>query len=199
MKLKTFVFQICLILGIAGCDNGGRNVLWDQLDQLGKEKTDLKLQVQQLEEENKGLTEQIDTISNIDKNTRLSAMPELSRLEIGKRTGIFDKNNDGKLESLIVYIRPIDTSGDPVKTPGSCHIQLWDLNSAPADALLSEWQVEPTVLKDLWAGTIMTDYFRLTFDISDLLTTPRKELTVKVTFVDYVRGKVFREQKVIQQ
>ena len=44
----------------------------------------------------------------------------------------------------------------------------------------------------------MTSYFRLTFDVSELLGDNEKELTVKVTFTDYITGNILRKQKVIK-
>ena len=39
--------------------------------------------------------------------------------------------------------------------------------------------------------------YRLTFDITDKVTSFDEPLTVKVTFTDYLSGKVFKKQKVI--
>jgi hypothetical protein len=62
------------------------------------------------------------------------------------------------------------------------------------------WEIGPEELKGLWASTIMTSYFRLTNNVSELLMdVTTEELTVKVTFTDYITGKVFRKQAVIKR
>ena len=56
------------------------------------------------------------------------------------------------------------------------------------------------VLKMKWASTVMTNYFRLRFDVIELLKdADAEELTVKVTFTDYITGKVLRKQAVIKR
>jgi hypothetical protein len=138
----------------------------------------------------------------------LSGLPEevkgdnLYRLEIikiGKYTGFFDKDDDDTKEKLIVYIQPIDEEGDIIKATGAVDVQLWDLDSSEVNqALLGEWHVEPVELKKLWFATLVTINYRLTFDIADKVQSFDEPLTVKVTFTDYLSGKVFKEQKVIK-
>ncbi|GAH67953.1 unnamed protein product, partial [marine sediment metagenome] len=53
-------------------------------------------------------------------------------------------------------------------------------------------------LKKLWFATLITINYRLTFDVADKITGDEEALTVKVTFTDYLTGKVFTEQKVIK-
>ena len=65
--------------------------------------------------------------------------------------------------------------------------------------MLASWTLGPEEIKTLWASTFMTNYYRLTFDITEILAGQEQELTVKVRFVDYVTGKILAAQKVIQQ
>jgi len=77
-------------------------------------------------------------------------------------------------------------------------VQLWDLNKTNGQALLGQWKVEPDELKKLWFATLVTINYRLTFDVTDIVESLEEQLTVKVTFTDYMTGKVFKEQKVIK-
>ena len=77
-------------------------------------------------------------------------------------------------------------------------VQLWDLNKDNGQALLSQWQVKPDELKELWFASIVSVNYRLTFDIADKITEFEEPLTVKVTFTDYLTGKVFKDQRVIK-
>jgi len=81
---------------------------------------------------------------------------------------------------------------------GAVDVQLWDLNKTDSEALLDEWRVEPEELKKLWFATMITINYRLTFDVADKIESMEEPLTVKVTFTDYLTGKVFKEQKVIK-
>ena len=198
MNYKTGFILICLLLSLPGCGDSEENPLWGQLDQLGDQKTELKLQVEQLEKENLELKDQLANLSAIDSQARLDALPKLDRIELAKRTGLYDKDKNPGREKLIVYIRPIDTSGDAVKVPGAVRVQLWNLDNEPAsESLLSQWEIQPDQMNQMWAGTLMTNYYRLTFDIADLVTDADRQLTVKVDFTDYINGKLLQAQKVI--
>ena len=111
---------------------------------------------------------------------------------------LYDKNNDSKKESLIVYLQPVDKNGDIIKAAGSVDIQLWDLNSNEDNALMGSWQVRLEELRKLWFATIVTINYRLTFDVSNMIEEYNQPLVVKMTFTDYLSGRTFTEQKVIK-
>jgi hypothetical protein len=197
MKFLFSIVTGCLVFGLLGCGSGSSNSLWEQIKRLGQEKTDLKLQVAKLESENEDLSRQVEKLSSLGAERRLEVLSKTSRIKIGRRSGLFDRDNDGKNEKLIVYVKTIDEAGDAVKAAGEAAVQLWDLNAEEGEALLGKWEVEPAELKEMWAGTVMTNYYRLEFDVSELVKAEQQELTVKVRFTDYVTGKVFSEQIVI--
>jgi hypothetical protein len=89
--------------------------------------------------------------------------------------------------------------GDTIKEAGSVKVQLWNLNTETADALLGQWEITPEELKPMWEGMDIVNCYRLKFDVSKLFSRNKEELTVKVTFIDYITKEVFQEQKVIKQ
>ncbi len=99
---------------------------------------------------------------------------------------------------LKVYVQPIDSAGDKIKAPGSVRVQLWDLNADADSAPLKEWQVGPEELKQMWVDTLLTHYYRLSFDVSDMPGGRDRELKLKVSFTDYVTGKVLQEHKMVR-
>jgi len=197
MKFLFSIVTGCLVFGLLGCGNDSSNSLWEQIKQLGREKTNLKLEVEKLESENEDLSRQVEKLSALGAEKRVDFLSKTSRIKIGRRSGLFDRDNDGKKEKLIVYVKTIDAAGDAVKAAGDAVVQLWDLNAEEGEALLGKWEIGPAELKRMWAGTVMTNYYRLEFDVSELVKAEQQELTVKVRFTDYVTGKVFDEQKVI--
>ncbi len=191
--------SVFCVLSVAGCEDAKkRALLIEQIDQLTQDKTQLQEQVEQSETENKQLKGQVQVLSGLPEDVRLENLYDLERVKIGRYTNFFDKDKDGKKEKLIVYLQPIDAEGDTVKASGAVDVQLWDLNKADGEALLGEWHVTPGELKELWFATLVTINYRLTFDVADKIESPEEQLTVKVTFTDYLTGKVFKEQKVIK-
>ena len=144
------------------------------------------------------MTKQIKTLAGIEHELRFENLYNLQNVKIHKYTNLYDKDNDGRYEKLIVYIQPIDEQGDVVKAAGSVDVQLWDLNKDAADAKLGQWHVKPNELKELWFATLITINYRLTFDLPEPIENFNQPLTVKLTFTDYLTGKVFQEQKVIE-
>jgi cell division protein FtsB len=196
--LFAFSFLIFLLL-VTGCaSSNDKELLTTQIKQLMQENTQLQGQVKQYNSENKELKGQIQVLSALPEGVKLENLSRIEKVNISRYTGFYDKDNDGKKEKLIVYIQPIDEQGDIIKAPGAVEVQLWDLNKTDGKAMLGKWNVEPEELKKLWFATIVTINYRLTFDVADIVGNLEEPLTVKVTFTDYLTGKVFTEQKVIK-
>jgi hypothetical protein len=191
---------LCFLAFVAGCENANsiKTPLVEQIGDLTEQKTQLENQLEQSRTENKQLKKQMHVLSGLPEQVKGENLYSLEKIEIGRYTGFFDKDKDGEKEKLIVYIQPIDEEGDIVKASGTVDVQLWDLNKANNKALLGQWHVEPGELKKLWFATLITINYRLTFDIADKVKSFDEPLTVKVTFTDYLSGKVFKEQKVIK-
>lgn len=182
---------------LQGCS--GRAVHpWNSLEECHAENTDLTLRLESLMDENTQLVEQVQTLSQLDRQTRMSSLATLESINIGTRSGLFDQDDNGSKETLIIYLEPIDTVQDHIKAVGECTIELWDLNAAPDRALLKRWTIGASDLHGTWGGTLFNAYFRLVFDISDLPGDNTSELTMKAEFTDYLSGKVVRDQRVIQ-
>ena len=199
MKFLFSIVTGCLVFGLLGCGNDSSNSLWEQIKLLGREKTDLKLQVEKLESENEDLSKQVERLSSLGAEKRVEVMSKTARIKIDRRSGLFDRDNDGRKEKLIVYVKTIDEADDAVKAAGKASVQLWDFNAEEGEVLLGKWEIGPAELTKMWVGTVMTNYYRLVFDVSELIKAEEQDLMVKVCFTDYVTGKVFDEKKFIER
>ena len=202
-EVRFFCFLssvLCFLSFAAGCENANsiKTPLVEQIGNLTEQKTQLENQLEQTRAENKQLKKQMHVLSGLPEQVKGENLYRLGKIVIGGYTGFFDKDKDGEKEKLIVYIQPIDEEGDIVKATGAVDVQLWDLNKEEGQALLGQWHVKPGELKKLWFSTLITINYRLTFDIADKVKSFDEPLTVKVTFTDYLSGKVFKEQKVIK-
>jgi outer membrane murein-binding lipoprotein Lpp len=195
----TLLFVFMYTLLSSGCEDVTKQKLWSQIKTLDTEKADLKQQVKQLEGEKESLLRQITKLTDLGPEARLWAYPKIERVNVRSRTGIFDKDKDGTKETLIVYVQPFDASGDAFKAAGSVEVELWNLNSEPDGALLKKWVLDPGDTQKLWVSTMMTNYYRLKFDVAEILSTNKEDLTINVIFFDFISGKVFRQQVVIEQ
>ena len=194
-RIDRVVIAIVVML-LAGCGGGKHQRPWGTLQECEEKNAELSLQAQTLQTQNEQLTEQVTTLSELDKNTRFSAINTLEKIQIARNTGFYDKNEDGTKETLVVYLKPRDTAQDTVKAPGQATIELWDLNKPENDAKLMEWTIPPDQLHTAWGGTIFHSYYRIALPLEMALKS-QTEYTLKVTFTDYLSGKVLTNQTTV--
>ncbi len=187
----------CVLSFFAGCEDANK-VQREKSDKLTGEKKQLQYQLEQCDSENENLKKQIEVLAGVKPEARFENIYRLENVNLVKRTGFYDKNKDGKKESLIVYIQPMDEQGDIVKATGAVNVELWDLNKKDGEAMLGKWRVEPNELKTLWFAGFMGLNYRLTFDVADKIEGVKEPLTVKVVFTDYLTGKVFNKQAAVK-
>lgn len=199
ISLALLLLCFCTLI-TAGCEetSSRKSSLTEQVSLLKQEKKQLAHQVEQSETENEQLKKQIQVLSDLQPQVEPEDIYNLQRIKISRYTNFYDKDKDGKKEKLIVYIQPIDANGDVIKAAGTVDVQLWDLNKAEDEALLGQWHITADELHERWFATILIINYRLTFDITGIVDKFDEPLTVKVTFTDYLSGKVFKEQRVIK-
>jgi len=184
---------------LVGCGIGRerKSPLERKVRDLEREKAQLTGQLEQSEIELEQVKSQAKALAALPPDKQQS-LYTLSAVTIGRFTDFYDKNEDGKRDKLIVYLQPVDQTGDAVKAAGIVSVQLWNLNKPDGQALLGQWQVPPDALYKLWFNTLASTAYRLMFDVPatpELLAQP---LTVKVTFADHLTGQVFTDQYVVQ-
>ena len=199
MKLKILSISAFLMAAVlAGCDSARRELaLEDRIAELTRQKEDLSENIAILKQENEQLQKQIETLAAVSDQAGPADIYQLSSAKLTRYTNIYDRDEDGKPESLLVYLQPLDRFGDVIKAGGSAHIELWDL-SKPDNALLKEWQIESAQLKKNWFDTFLGSNYRLKFDVSDVVADYDHPLTVKARFTSYLSGQIFQDQIVIK-
>lgn len=191
MKRTGILFAAVVICFFAGCENPQEGAV--VVDEMGA----LRAENAQLSEELAQSREQIQVLSGLDSEVRLENVYDLQGVKLTRFTNLYDKDNDGKKEKLIVYLKPEDEEGDAVKASGVVDVELWDLARGEGEALVGKWHVDAQSLRQQWLTTMIAANYRLIFDVGGLVEGDEK-LVVKVVFTDYLRGKVFREQMVIK-
>jgi hypothetical protein len=183
----------CLLI-FPGCGNDTKTPLREEILSLQQEQIQLMHEIKESKAETEELKKQIQVLSSLPPEAKFENLYRLQSVRITKHTNLYDKDKDGQYEKLIVYVQPIDETGDIIKAIGAVDVQLWDLNQEASQAMLGEWQVTASELKKLWYARFLSSNYRLTFDIADKIDNYEEPLTVKVTFTDYLTGKVFKEQ-----
>jgi len=193
------LIMVCLapwLLTGCGIGSARKNAQEIKVQQIEREKTELRRDMQQARAENAQLAEQIKALSMIPEDKRVNPY-KLTSIKITKYSNFYDKNNDGKREKFLVYFTPIDREGDAFKAAGTVNVQLWNLANLNGQALLGQWQIEPEALCGMWFDTLVSASYRLVLDTPEQLDILADPLTVKVTFTDYLTGEIFRDQLAI--
>lgn len=189
------------IVFVVGCKDTAiprKSAVSRQVDELRGQKAELESRLEQSHKENEGLKKQMEALAGLPGDKKAEAVYSLKALKIGRYTNLYDEDKNGTKETLIVYVQPIDETGDVIKAAGAIDVQLWNLNKPSTEALVSQWSVAPNELRKLWFDSIAMTGYRLTYDTGELAGKTDNPLTVKVTFTDYLSGKVFTEQKSIK-
>jgi outer membrane murein-binding lipoprotein Lpp len=187
------------LLVLAGCNKANDKVqLQKQVKQLTDEKSELTSRIEQAESEKRQLQDQVQVLSALPDDVKGENLYKLQQIKLGRFTDFYDKDDDSEKETLIVYIQTIDEQSDKMKASGTAEVELWDLDRPNGQARLKNWKVGPKKLKQLWYATMLSINYRLTFDISEVIEDFDKPYTVKVKFTDYLSGRVFEDQKVIE-
>ncbi|MCK5000693.1 MAG: hypothetical protein KAS23_14215 [Anaerohalosphaera sp.] len=194
---STIIALLLIAAAVTGCSKSTVKPQWEKISELQKKNSLLDQQTKELTEQMEELQKLNKTLASLDKEARSDALNRLDRIEIQNRSGLYDKDDNGTKEKLIVYIKPFDDTPDPFKAAGRVEVELWNLDAEPQQARIGKWTVEPQQLKKLWSATFMTGYFRLTFDLENQIKEPAQNLTIKVKFTDYITGKVLNTQKAI--
>ncbi len=160
--------------------------------------TALQNQLADMAAENRQLKQQIITISGADPNIRYEMLSRLKRIDLARHTSLFDSNTDGKKDSLVIYLVTVDDLGDRIKIPGDVHVQLWNLNEKPQNAMLAEWRIPPDELSRTWSSNLIHSFYRLTLPLPAGLNVPSKPLTLKLRFTDCLTGRTAEMQQAVE-
>ena len=199
IRHSTFVIRVSAIAALAcGCGNPSRaNIeLRKQVQQLQGQVSSLQRQHDADQRLIQGLRDRQGTIPTLP-TTRLSRLFTTHGLEFGRLTGgaDLDSNKPGD-EGLLLYMTPVDETGQPIKAAGSFDVEAFDL-AEPADPRIGHWHFDLQQSRASWNGFLL--------DYGYILTCPwqkkvprHRDITVRVTFSDELTQIPFTAQRVVR-
>ena len=197
MNRFAWTVLFCLTFLLIGCQQHDETAeLKEKIQLLEQEKQSITAQLRASNAAQTDLNKRIDVLSGLENSQQVKNLYNIEKVEITRYTNLYDRNDDGRKEKFICYIRPVDSRGDSIKVIGALQIELWDLDLKTEDAMIGQWQIEGDELQKKWFSSFLGDHYRLTFDLGETDYAGR-ELTVKMSFTDHITGKVYKDQKVI--
>lgn len=115
---------------------------------------------------------------------------EVERISLGMLTGAADWDGQPGDDGVIVYLSPLDRSGDTVKRAGDFTFELFDLRQSE-HPLVMKWHIAAGEAAGLWEAFPGCYRFKLSWQGA---SPPPPEPVLKVTFVT-LSGREFTETK----
>ncbi|MGE3181537.1 MAG: hypothetical protein AB7N71_07900, partial [Phycisphaerae bacterium] len=115
-------------------------------------------------------------------------------LVIDSLTGGTDFDNQPGDDGVSVYLRPVDRDGDALKVAGDVRIELLDLANSPGGRIVGRYEISAEELSGMWVGKLLTNQFIIKCKWQGA-PPQHSELTVRVSFYDYLSRQVFSAQR----
>lgn len=121
-----------------------------------------------------------------------------TELVIDELTGGEDFDGDGGDDGVSVYLRPVDRVGDVLKVAGDIRVELYDLQAAEGQKLVSECIVPVDHVEKLWYGKLLTYHYAIECPWGPGRKPTHDEITVRATFRDFLTKRVLTAQRVVK-
>ncbi len=194
---STFLFLFPALL-LAGC---AQTVPAKKYFDLQLQAQTSKEQVSRLENQ---LADEQKTVRNLQQqvaNVRGINMTELKeltapvRISIESPSGGYTVDNKPGDAGIVLYIRPIDRDGDPIKAAGSLRVTLLDLSRPSEPKVISTYDFDPQTLSKMWYGRLLTNHYTVRCPWPPSGAPKTDKVTAVVEFTDLLTGRVFTTQE----
>ncbi|UCG15176.1 MAG: hypothetical protein JSV19_07740 [Phycisphaerales bacterium] len=186
----------------AGCDQRDvdlEKMLAQQVDRVTLENTRLKRELADRDQTIDSLRRQVDELLDLGPG-RLDHLFTIDRIELVRLTGGADYDGRPGDDGVTVYVRPVDVQGDPIKAAGEIRVQLLDVTQQGQPRELGLYVInDPGKLRAAWHSGIMTDHYTVKCGWQPGVPLPAsREVTVRVTFLDWLTGREFTAQEMVR-
>lgn len=181
-------------LAVSGCDNEAQTIrqLHESVDLL---ELDLRRCTQELADRDAQIMVLQQRIDNqpLFEDVDIDDLFVVAGIELVSRTGGADFDGQPGDDGVIVYVRPLDASGHVLKAAGRITVQLVDLTTPGLPRALATYVFsERDELDKSWYAAFLTNHytFKCRFP-PQAFASPTREVHVRVTFLDWLTGRVF--------
>ena len=189
------------LLGATGCVDESATIrdLQQQVDAL---KQDVDRCTQELADRDAVIAAQRRRISRNPtlEHINLNDLFVVDRIEIVSRTGGDNYDEQPGDDGVTVYVRPVDKYGDLIKAAGEFTIQLVDLTDVGNPHEIGTYVFDDReTLEKSWYSGMLTNHYTFKCPFSPQAQRSRaRELTVRVTFLDWLTGRMFSDSTTVE-
>lgn len=199
--MKRLAVLVALAALVGGCFDGEHRAavaLRHQVTQQEQQIRELRSNLVASQSELTAQKEQINTLQALGGPDRLNKLFHVTRIQLGQYTGGYKPEGAVADAGVRVYLQPIDNQGSVVKASGSVTIQMFDLSEPPQANLLAECNFPVDQVATHWSSGFLTYHYSFDCPWPPAGGPKHDEITLRVTFVDYLTGKSFTTQKAVK-
>ena len=199
-KFRADIIVITLVtFGImcSGCSSGARELeLKQELDLIRSENIKLRKQVESLTVKVDSFDKRIKTLSQLG-DKRLDLLYTVKKITLGRHTGGVDTDKKPGHDAIVVYLSLTDQYGSKLKAAGSVQIKLYDLATEEGkNNLIGNFSYTPEEAAKEWISGLLSYNYKFRCPWPPARTPVNNQITVRVSFTDYLTGKTHTAQKV---
>lgn len=184
-----------LLLALTACAPPPTIDLNREISRLQGELRDRDNRVAALESTVRNLNKQLASARGLtDEDLKHIFFPE--EIAIGKLSGGEDYDGKPGDDGVTVFIQPKDRQGDVLKVVGAIRVELFDLQAPEGSKLIGECIVPAEKASEHWNGQLMTYHYSIRCPWRNSAPPKHDEITIRVTFVDYLSERVITAQAV---
>jgi hypothetical protein len=181
---------LCLALGCRNCD-----LVEAELRTRERELREAQAELHRMEAQNQALLRQLGGPhpGPVQVVPELPAPPPgVRQITLGRATGGLDEDNQPGDEALRVVLEPRDGDNHPVKTPGSLHVEVLEVNPEGVKTPLSSWDVSARELGSRWQTGFFSTGYHVVLPWKVWPATERLRVIAQFTLPD---GHLFEAEK----
>jgi uncharacterized coiled-coil protein SlyX len=189
----TPLFALVLLPSLA-CESPTMRELQSQISKLDQRIAEQDQQLAGQRTTIAQLHEQLAKVRGLsDEDLQKIFSPE--RIEIASLSGGDDYDGKPGDDGITVYLKPLDRDGDAVKVAGDIRIELYDLANPPGQNRIGVYSIGVDQVSAYWYGKFATYHYTVRCPWQHG-PPQHNEITIRVTFVDFLTQRVMTAQTV---
>jgi hypothetical protein len=185
-------------LTLSACTSGPDRVATEN-DRLRAKALEMEAEIRSLQGRNAELEQQLKQASRTPATVSeeiAAATPHVVAVSLGRLSHARDDDADGRYDSLVLYLEPVDGLGRFMQIVGSVAMHAAVLPAEGPAQTIGQATIGPKALRDDYRSSFGGPSYALTLPIEH--STDATQCTVRVVFTDGYSGQEFSTERAIE-
>ena len=180
---------------------GGEQSADEVIHELRRENLELSRSVAQLEQRIERRLAQIDQMQQSGSSEGVGVdgvvsadLPRFVTLDLGRYSGPVDTDDDGREETIRLYLKPLDQQGRFLPVAGRLEVVAVRIDVSGSSSIVARAALSPAQLDAAYRSTFMGTHYRVDLPLPADLSPGAHELTIKIVITDAATGAAVSRQ-----